>query len=88
MPLDIERKTHCFGDLLGQVVRRLPGRQSELDHDELVSAEARDEVALAHQALQSDGHLLQEDVAHGMPERVVDLLEEIQIDQVKGKPLP
>ena len=46
---------------------------------ELVAAQAGDRVGVAQRALQPRGDLLQQQVAHVMAERVVDLLEVVEI---------
>ena len=53
------------------------------DH-ELVAAEARDDVGVAHGAAQPVGDRAQQLVAAGMAERVVDLLELVEVDEVHG----
>ena len=56
----------------------------EQDAGELIAAEPGHRIARAHDALQSRFHLLQQQVAVGMAEGVVDLLEAVQIHQQKG----
>ena len=51
-----------------------------LQHREFVAAEARDRIALAHGAGDALRHLLQQAVADRMPERVVGVLEVIEIE--------
>ena len=53
------------------------------DH-ELVAAEAADRVRFAQGALEADGGLAQHVVAHAMAERVVDVLEPVEVDEEHG----
>ena len=55
-----------------------------LQNDELVAAEARDDVGVADGVAQPLGDRLQQHVAAGMAQRVVDLLELVEIDEVDG----
>ena len=50
------------------------------DDGELVAAQARDGVGLARAAAQPLGHDLEQLVADGMAERIVDALEMIEIE--------
>ena len=52
---------------------------------ELVAAEPRDHVLLSERRAQALGHLLQQAVAGVVAERVVDLLEVIEVDQHHGR---
>ncbi len=51
------------------------------DHDELVAAEAAERVGLAYDALQPRRHRPQQLVPGGVPERVVDALEVVEVDE-------
>jgi hypothetical protein len=51
------------------------------DHGEFVARVTRDGVRRAHAAAQAFGHRHQHRVADGMAERIVDVLEAIQIDE-------
>ena len=55
-----------------------PSEQAQ--HDELVAADAGDEVAFADIGLQHAGGMHQHGVAGRVAERVVDLLEAVEID--------
>lgn len=55
---------------------------------ELVPAEARDRVAVAHHRAQRGSDLLQEPVADIVTERIVDALEAIQVDEQNRKESP
>jgi hypothetical protein len=50
-----------------------------LDDREFIAAEPRHQIGLAQRLLQAGGGLLKEDVAGGMAERVVDVLEAFEI---------
>ena len=54
--------------------------------DELVAAEAGDQVAGAHRRAQPVGHLDEQLVAGGVAERVVDDLEVVQVQEQAGQP--
>ena len=75
-----QHRQHPLGHQFGAGVH---GRAVDQD-DELVTAEPSHAVALAHDAGQPGGHRLQESIADRVPERVVDLLEAVQIDE-KGR---
>ena len=48
---------------------------------ELVAAEARQRVLFARRGLQPRGDVLEEQVAGGMAERVVDVLEAVEVEE-------
>jgi len=56
-------------------------RDVRQDDRELVPTEASHRVALAHALLQSCGGLLQDLVAFGVTEAVVDSLEVVEVDE-------
>ena len=81
MPLDLVG----LGDDLEQALGELRGHLAlissrDVQDREFVAAEAGDGVALAHQALQSRRHRLEQRVAYRMSERVVDRLEQVEIE--------
>ncbi len=47
---------------------------------ELFAADPRDQIAIAHRGLEQTGDMLQRGIAGGMPERVVELFEVVEID--------
>jgi hypothetical protein len=55
-----------------------------LQNDELVAAEARDHVGVADRVLQPFGDGFEQHVTAGVAERIVDLLELVEIDEVNG----
>ena len=66
-------------------IRRLG--DADLHDGELVAAHAGDGVGLAHQRAQPIGHQLQQLVAGRMAQRVVDVLEVVEVEQVGGHDL-
>ena len=56
--------------------------------DELVAAEPGDAVAFAQDACQARADLLQQQVTVVMAERVVDLLEAVEVEQQERDPAP
>ncbi len=51
------------------------------EHHEFVAAEARNHVARPHAGLESRAHLLQQLVPRFVPQRVVDVLEAVEVDE-------
>ena len=72
-----QRRQQLARDVAG--ILRL-GQVAQHDH-ELVVAEAREQVAVAQLLVQPRGGQLQQGVAGGMAEGVVDALEAVQVDQ-------
>ena len=58
-----------------------------LQDGELVAAHARDRVGLADQLAQALGRQLEQLVAGGMTQRIVDVLEVVEVEQVHGQQL-
>ena len=58
-----------------------------LEHDELVAAEAGDEILRTEHLAQAVCHRAQQLVAAGMAERVVDLLELVEVDEQQRRHL-
>ncbi len=79
--LDDERRLERAEDFLADAQRGPHVARGRKDEGELVAAEARDRVGLAHQLPEARGDLLQHDVAAVVAERVVDLLEPVQIEK-------
>lgn len=63
------------------MLRRVGPSQQD---DELVATEPRDQVAGADDRTESVGHGQQEQVAGGVAEVVVDLLEAVEVEQEEG----
>ena len=84
MPVDLVGLAERGHDAPGQRRRFVAAGDRRLHDDELVAAEARDDVGRAHQPAQAIGHGAQEHVAARMAERVVDLLELVEVDEHDG----
>ena len=73
----LERFEQALGDQLGAAGQReLLG-----DHDELIAAEPPERVGVAHDAVERSRDRLQQLVADAVPERVVDALEVVEVDE-------
>ena len=79
----VQRAEQGVGDHLGVGRGIDPGEQDA----EFVAAEPGDKVFPAHLIGQPLGNLLQQHVTHGVSERVVDLLEPVEIEQQQGDDL-
>src|SRR6266852_806290 len=81
LPVDLAELGHGREQLPGDLGQR--GRVAQLldQQHELVSAEARDDVALAHAVCQALGGFLQHPVAELVAERVVDVLETVEVHE-------
>ena len=82
--LELVGLAHRLDDALRK--RRGVGRlvDRHLQDRELVAAHARDRIGLAHQRAQAAGGILQQLVAGRVAQRVVDVLEVIEIEQMDG----
>ena len=78
---DLERATDRLEDPRKRLIERVEIADARHDEPELVSAEARDGVALANRGLEASRELDEQQVAVVVPERVVDLLEAVEVDQ-------
>jgi len=79
------RRLQHRADLLGHQQGRAPGRfhvggHVVHQHHELVAAQPGHGVARAQLLCEALGHLHQQRIAHGVPARVVDLLEVVEVD--------
>src|SRR5437868_5935076 len=88
-PMRIEREggDHCLDNALSErcrMGRSVVGLFDLSDHEELVAPEAAQEVAVIHAMQQAACDLLQECIADQMAERVVHLLEAVEIDEQDG----
>ena len=81
LPVDLAQLGHGCEQLSRDLGQR--GRVAQLfdQQHEFVSAEARDDVALAHAVCQALGGFLQHPVAELVAERVVDVLETVQVHE-------
>ena len=68
-------------DALGEVGRVVHAVDVLAEHDELVAAEPRHRVGLAHRGLDARGGLDEQLVADRVTERVVDGLEPVEVDE-------
>ena len=75
----------CVSSRHGDPARLLAAGRVGQQDAELVAAEPRDHVLLSEGRAQALGHLLQQAVAGVVAERVVDLLEVIEVDQHHGR---
>ena len=82
---DLEGLGKACDDALGERAGLLGVAQGVLQHHELVAAEAGDDVGAAHGRAQAVGGHAQQLVAAGMAQRVVDLLELVEVDEVDGE---
>ena len=84
MAADLERR----GDRLANADRQSRGiqrlRQLGMYHRKLVAAEARDGIGFANATAQAIGHDFQKLVADRMAERVIDLLEFVEVEIKQG----
>ena len=84
--LEADRLVDALEDALGDRVDVFAGAGAAEDHDEFVAAEPHAEVrgaaGIAHALGGHDQHI----VAGGMAERVVDLLEAVEIELHHGQP--
>ena len=84
IPLDLERLAqdveHAFGDQFR------PGVEAGAfhEHHELVAAEPTDGIAVAQHRGQPHRDRLEQLVAGTVPERVVDVLEPVEVDEQRG----
>jgi hypothetical protein len=85
--VELERRPHGHVDPGGQR-RRVGGlRQGGLQHSEFIATQSRDHICLAHDRSQPIRGLPQQFVTERVPERVVDVLEVIEIEIEKRDPL-
>ena len=84
--VDLERLLERGEDALERLVEVVV-RVGELPHEdaELVAAEARHRVAAAQHRLEPPGELDQQQVAVAVAERVVDLLEAVEVHEQDGE---
>ena len=85
---DVEGPRERLDDLGRHLRRVLRLLQALEGHDELVAAQARERVALADAALHARGDLLEQQVADLVAERVVDVLEAVEVDEQQRERLP
>ena len=64
---------------------RLLIRQARQQHGELIAADPCQRVAIADAALKAPPHELQRDIAHLVPEGVIDRLEAVEVQHEHGE---
>lgn len=74
-----------FDDTAGKRRGVLRRRDVLLEDDELVAAEAGDEILRAQHLAQAIGDRTQKLIAAGMTQRIVDLLELVKIDEEQSR---
>jgi len=74
-------RAHAVEDAAGEDLDTFTILDRGLKNRELVSAEASDRIGLTHATLQPLCHFLQQRIAGGVPKRIVDRLEAVEIDQ-------
>ena len=79
--VDRHRLADDVDDLVGDDGDRLGPAQIRRDDHEFVAAQPRHRVHLAHRHRETGGRLAQDDVADLVAERIVDLLEAVEIDE-------
>ena len=85
LPLIWKGSAKLGDDALGERGGLVRVTQGILQHDELVAAEAGDDVGAAHGVAQPVGHGAQQLVAARVAQRIVDLLELVEVDEVDGE---
>ena len=83
--VDLERHREDLAEPVAKGSSR--GRIADVGHEvrELVAAEARDEFFGLHRLAQSLHHLLQQEIAHRMAERIVHILDIVDVEIEHGE---
>ena len=84
IPFETERLVQHGLEALGDELGAGRQRHAFGEHDELVTAEAADGVAVAQHAGETGGHCPQELVARLVPQGVVDVLEVVEVHEQGG----
>jgi hypothetical protein len=79
--VDQERLAHGRDDARGDVLRTRDVVEVLADDDELVAGEARERVARSQDVAQAIRDRHEEEVARAVPERVVDRLEVVEVEE-------
>ena len=80
-PVEHERLPELRRDPADDLEQRLLRRGVRAEEPELVAAEARERVGLAHDSAQPAAQLLEQRVSVAVAERVVDVLEAVEVDE-------
>ena len=84
--LDFVRLAHELHDAISQGARLMRSGEPHLQHREFIAAKSRDNVGVAQAHAQTIRHRLQKQIADGVPQSVVDVLELIEIE-IKNREL-
>ena len=87
MPVDLVGFAEGGDDALGERRGINHLRQCDLHDREFITAHARNRVRAPHQRAQPIGDHLQELVADRMPKRVIDVLEMVEVQNMRGDDL-
>ena len=82
--VEVERLAHHLEQPLGDELRAAVERGAVDQHDELVAAHPADRVGLAQRARQPGRDCDEQPVAGVVAERVVDVLEVVEVDEQRG----
>ena len=86
MPFDLERLGHALMDLVGHTGNGIAVAHVAEQDDEFVAALAADRIRFAHADFQARHHVLKQDVADRVPQRIVDCLEAVKVEIHHGHP--
>ncbi|MNR29101.1 hypothetical protein D3C85_1464670 [compost metagenome] len=84
MVVDLVGLARGFEQLVGDARRAMRVGAGQQQH-ELVAADARDRILFAHHRAQPLGDLHQQGVAHAVTQRIVDMLEMVQVQEDRGQ---
>eukprot|EP01022_Parablepharisma_sp_SALTPOND_P021784 TRINITY_DN435_c2_g8_i2.p1 TRINITY_DN435_c2_g8~~TRINITY_DN435_c2_g8_i2.p1 ORF type:complete len:1118 (+),score=384.08 TRINITY_DN435_c2_g8_i2:11710-15063(+) len=84
-PLQVRiRRAQGLDELVGDLGHAFLTADFRHQHHELVTAQARHQVVLAHRRTQAPCHLLQQRIPHGMALGIVDELELVEVEEEQG----
>jgi hypothetical protein len=81
----VEGLLQAGADLLGHRQRLLREAHASEQHEELVAAESRHGIGIAHAGLEASTNLLQEKIPDGVPESIIHRFKQIQIQEEQGQ---
>ena len=82
---EIKRRRQRADDALCHQRGRLLIRQARQQHSELIAADPCQRVAFTEAALKAPPHELQRDIAHLVPECVIDRFEAVEVQHEHGE---
>src|SRR5262249_50547370 len=88
MSFDLERFPQSAENLLGEHARRLFVGDGRKKNRELIASQPRDGVDRAQGTLQARAELTKDRVSHLVSERVVDLLETVEVEKTEWERNP